>query len=89
MNPERDLDVVVFGATGVTGRQVGRYLTEVAPIGGRGARSGEARGHPGGGRRGRATIAADVGDPASLAAMAARAKVVLNLVGPYTTRAGR
>ena len=32
------------------------------------------------------TIAADVGDPDSLARMAARASVVLNLVGPYTTR---
>jgi short subunit dehydrogenase-like uncharacterized protein len=30
------------------------------------------------------TIVADVGDPGSLAAMASRARVVLNLVGPYT-----
>jgi len=30
------------------------------------------------------TIVADVGDPASLAAMAARTRVVLDLVGPYT-----
>ena len=30
------------------------------------------------------TIVADVDDPASLAAMASRARVVLNLVGPYT-----
>ncbi len=29
-------------------------------------------------------LVADVGDPRSLAAMAARARVVLNLVGPYT-----
>ena len=28
---ERDLDVVVFGATGVTGRRVCRYLAERAP----------------------------------------------------------
>ena len=32
-----------------------------------------------------ASIAADVGDAESLAGMAARAAVVLNLVGPYTT----
>src|SRR5207244_8193898 len=31
-----------------------------------------------------ATIVADVDDPASLAAMASRTQVVLNLVGPYT-----
>ena len=30
------------------------------------------------------TIVAEVGDPASLAAMASRTRVVLNLVGPYT-----
>jgi short subunit dehydrogenase-like uncharacterized protein len=88
VNPERDLDVVAFGATGVTGRQVGRYLTEV------GANWGAAGRDPAKleatlaevGAEPAATIAADVGDPASLAAMAARAKVVLNLVGPYTTR---
>jgi short subunit dehydrogenase-like uncharacterized protein len=31
-----------------------------------------------------ATIVADVGDPASLRAMAERTRVVVNLVGPYT-----
>ena len=30
------------------------------------------------------TIVADLNDPASLAAMASRAQVVLNLAGPYT-----
>ena len=34
-------------------------------------------------------LVADVGDPSSLAAMAARARVVLNLVGPYTATVGR
>jgi short subunit dehydrogenase-like uncharacterized protein len=87
---ERDLDVVVFGATGVTGREVARYLAErtdtngtrwaaaardVAKLervlGGIGVSAPEA-------------IAADVDDANSLAAMAARARVVLNLVGPYT-----
>ena len=79
---------VVFGATGITGRQVCEYLAE---------QCGLRRGGP----RPRATqkceqvlsdlgcaapetIVADRGDPASLAAMAARTKVVLNLVGPYT-----
>ncbi len=42
----RDLDVVVLGATGVTGRQVAVYLDQRAPderpaLGRGGARSGE------------------------------------------------
>ena len=89
VNPERDLDVVVFGATGVTGRQVARYLAETGRQLGRprGAtrRSSSApwpRSAPSRPRRSPPTSATR----ASLAAMAARAKVVLNLVGPYTTR---
>ena len=87
---ERDLDVVVFGATGVTGRNVAGYLAE------------RAREHPfawaAAGRdvskvervlsdidvSAPEVIAADVGDPASLARMAQRTRVVLDLVGPYT-----
>ena len=79
-------DVVVFGATSVTGRRVCAYLAE------RGANwAGAAR------DAGKAekvlgecdvtapeTITADVTDEASLAAMASRTRVVLNLVGPYT-----
>ena len=73
VNAERDLDVVVFGATGVTGRQVAAYLAEHR------ARAGAP---PGAIRRSSSamlaevgaeppeTIVADVGDPASLAAMA-------------------
>jgi short subunit dehydrogenase-like uncharacterized protein len=87
---DRDLDVVVFGATGVTGRRVAAYLAERATetdlrwaavardpdkvsrlLGEIGVSPPE-------------TIVADVADGSSLAAMAARAKVVLNLVGPYT-----
>src|SRR5271163_4431851 len=87
---ERDLDVVVFGATGVTGRRVAGYLAEratetdvrwaaAARDAGRAERVlGECGVHP------TETIVADVSDPDSLAAMASRARVVLNLVGPYT-----
>jgi short subunit dehydrogenase-like uncharacterized protein len=85
----RELDVVVFGATGVTGRQVACYLS------GTGARWGAAgrdaakldRTLADVGATPTATISADVADPGSLAAMAERASVVLNLVGPYTSRA--
>jgi short subunit dehydrogenase-like uncharacterized protein len=94
MNPgregERDLSVIVFGATGVTGRRVAAYLAKRAEQGSfRWAAAGRDP------AKVRAvleeigvvapeTIAADVGDPASLAAMAGRTAVVLDLVGPYT-----
>ncbi|TMK40687.1 MAG: hypothetical protein E6G56_07300 [Actinobacteria bacterium] len=88
----RDLDVVVFGATGVTGRQVVAYLAERAPA--TGARWGVAARDAGKLERmlGPAAesaekLVADVTDQASLAAMASRAQVVLNLVGPYTIHA--
>jgi short subunit dehydrogenase-like uncharacterized protein len=82
----RDFDVVVFGATGVTGRRVGAYLAEQ---GGRWAAAARDSGKlerilAEDGCVAPETIVADVGDPESLAAMASRARVVLNLVGPYT-----
>jgi short subunit dehydrogenase-like uncharacterized protein len=87
---ERDLDVVVFGATGVTGRRVASYLAErAAETGTRWAAAARDAGKAErllaqAGVAAPETIVADVGDPGSLAAMAARARVVLNLVGPYT-----
>lgn len=87
----KDLDVVVFGATGVTGRRVCAHLAE------RSAATG-ATWAPAARNRGRLAsvlaedgvtapelVTADVTDAASLAAMAARARVVLNLAGPYTS----
>lgn len=82
-------DVVVFGATGVTGRQVARYLSERSSEGD-GTWAAAAR-DPSkldrvlaeAGVEGAETIAADLADADSLAAMASRAKVVLDLVGPY------
>ncbi len=81
---------MVFGATGVTGRQVAAYLAERTA--GNGARWAAVGRDPAKVERvlGEVgvsppeTIVAEVGDPASLAAMASRAKVVLNLCGPYT-----
>jgi short subunit dehydrogenase-like uncharacterized protein len=87
----RDLSVVVFGATGITGRLACAHLAERAA-------GAEGLGWAAAGRdpekvarvlgelgvTAPETIAADVADPASLEAMAARAKVVLNMVGPYT-----
>jgi short subunit dehydrogenase-like uncharacterized protein len=87
---ERDFDVVVFGASGITGRQVAAYLAErTAGDGASWAASG--RNAPklqqvlaDVGVTAPETIVADINDPASLAAMASRARVVLNLCGPYT-----
>jgi short subunit dehydrogenase-like uncharacterized protein len=87
---ERDFDVVVFGATGVTGRRVAAYLAERSKE--PGVRWAAAARDPAklervlgeAGVSAPEAIAADVGDPDSLARMASRTLVVLNLVGPYT-----
>src|SRR4249919_2732450 len=86
----RDLSVVVFGATGITGRGVCVHLAERSKTNdlkwaaaGRDPEKvsrvlGELGVTP------PETIEADVEDAASLAAMAERTRVVLNMVGPYT-----
>lgn len=87
---ERDFSVVVFGATGVAGRNVAAYLAERANETGAGwavaGRDPDKLERVLGevGVSAPETIVADVSDPGSLAEMAARATVVLNLVGPYT-----
>jgi short subunit dehydrogenase-like uncharacterized protein len=87
---DRDFDVVVFGATGVTGRQVASYLNDrckdAQPRWAAAARDlaklegvlSDTKLTPA------ARIAVDVNDPRSLAEMASRTRVVLNLVGPYS-----
>ena len=87
---ERDFDVVVFGATGITGRQVAAYLAErSAETGGRWAAAGrdpakveKVLGEVG--VTAPEVIVANVNHPSSLAAMASLTRVVLNLCGPYT-----
>ena len=87
---ERDFDVVVFGATGITGRQVAAYLAErSAETGVRWAAAGRdpARVEKVLGEIGVTApeiIVANVNHPSSLAAMASLTRVVLNLCGPYT-----
>ncbi len=86
----RDLTVVVFGVSGIAGRSVAAYLAERAAetgaswaVAGRDAAKVErVLGEIGVGAP--ETIVADAGDPDSLAAMASRTRVVLDLVGPYT-----
>jgi short subunit dehydrogenase-like uncharacterized protein len=86
---DRDLSAVVFGASGVTGRRVAAYLAERAGEVGAGwavagrdpSKLERVLGEVG--VSAPETIVADVADPASLAAMASRTNVVLDLVGPY------
>ncbi|MCW2794333.1 MAG: Saccharopine dehydrogenase [Nocardioides sp.] len=95
MADSRDLDIVLFGATGFTGGLTAEYLAEHAPAGLRWALAGR---NPEKLERVRDRLVridpaladvellhADVADPASLAAVAARAKVVITTVGPYLT----
>jgi short subunit dehydrogenase-like uncharacterized protein len=90
----RDLDLIVFGATGVTGRNVAAYLASRAADGSlRWAAAGRDPQKVGRvleqlGVSAPEVLAADVSDPDSLAVMVSRTRVVLNLVGPYT-RYGR
>jgi len=87
---DRDLSVVVFGAGGIAGRNVASYLaqrsgetdTRWAVAGRDPAKIGRTLGEIG--VSAPETLVADVEDPASLAAMASRTRVVLDLVGPYT-----
>lgn len=86
----RELDVVVFGATGFVGVLTARYLAEHAPPG---TRIGLAGRNEAKLERTRASlpenahnwpiIVADSDSPASLDAMAARTRVVCTTVGPY------
>jgi short subunit dehydrogenase-like uncharacterized protein len=91
---DRDLSVVVFGATGITGRGVAAYLAERAETGDfKWAAAGRNPTKVGAilaelGVTAPETIEADVEDPDSLREMASRGRVVLDLVGPYT-RFGR
>lgn len=87
MSDAREFDIIVYGATGYTGRLVAEYLKTKTGLtwamAGRSADKlaevrdliGAAADTP--------LIVADASDPASLDAMVKRTKVVLTTVGPY------
>ena len=88
----REFDIIVYGATGFTGRLVAEYLTQHyagrkdapkwAMAGRSTAKLAEVRdliGAP----KDTPLVVADASDPATLNAMAARATVILTTVGPY------
>jgi len=84
----RDLDVVLWGATGYTGQLVAEYLSASPSAAGlRWAIAGRDAGKLDALRRTLAVppevLVGDADDPASLDAIAARAKVVCSTVGPY------
>jgi short subunit dehydrogenase-like uncharacterized protein len=88
MHDAREFDIIVYGATGFTGRLVAEYLAAHYPdrrwaMAGRSlTKLGQVRGEI----HAPATvplIAANADDPASLKAMTARAAVVVTTVGPY------
>jgi len=85
-----DLDIVIFGATGFVGRLTAAYLAEQAPAGVRIALAGRNRERLEEVRAGLPDaaaeweiIVADASEPVTLAALAARTRVVATTVGPY------
>jgi saccharopine dehydrogenase (NAD+, L-glutamate forming) len=90
---DRDLDIVLLGATGFTGALTAEYLAGHAPSGLRWALAGRNRSKLEAVRTKLAEadpaladlelIEADSGDRPSLDAIARRAKVVISTVGPY------
>ncbi len=90
---EREFDVVLFGATGFTGGLTADYLAGAAPDGCRWALAGRNQAKLEAVRDRLAAkdpslatlplLHADVSDPASMADVASRARVVITTVGPY------
>ena len=88
MPEARELDIIVYGATGYTGRLVAEYLTTRAgaprwAMAGRSLAKLEEVRDLIGTSTDTPLIVADASDPASLDAMCKRAKVILTTVGPY------
>jgi short subunit dehydrogenase-like uncharacterized protein len=89
---ERDLDIVVYGATGFVGKLTAQYLAR-AGAGIRVALAGRSaekllgvRQSLCAGAQNWPLIVADLAEPAALTAMAARTRAVVSTVGPYSRR---
>lgn len=91
MNPNAEFDVVVYGATGFTGRLVAEYFAERygPPSGLRWAMAGRSADKLAavrdeiGAPSDTPLVVADASDPDSLKAMVRRTRAVLTTVGPY------
>lgn len=91
MNPNAEFDLIVYGATGYTGRLVAEHLAQAYGVGGevkwamagRSADKLAAVRDEIGAPKGTPLVVADAADSASLKAMVARAKAIVTTVGPY------
>lgn len=90
MNRERDLDVVIFGATGFVGRLVADYLAEHSPKGTRIGLAGrshqklaDVRAQLGETASSWPLLVSDSADSKALTKLAAATRVVATTVGPY------
>ncbi|HEY0651063.1 saccharopine dehydrogenase family protein, partial [Phenylobacterium sp.] len=91
MNPNAEFDLIVYGATGYTGRLVAEHLAQRYGVGGevKWAMAGRSQakleqvrdeiGAP----KNTPLVVADAADPAQLEAMVKRAKAIITTVGPY------
>ncbi len=91
MNPNAEFDIIVYGATGYTGRLVAQHLATHYGSGGEvkwamagrsAAKLAEVRDEIGA-PKGTPLVVADASDAASVAAMVKRAKAIITTVGPY------
>ena len=92
MSAQPEFDLIVYGATGFTGRLVAEYLTQRYGVGGdtKWAMAGrsqakleDVRDEIGAPSK-TPLVVADASDPASLTEMVSRTRCVLTTVGPYT-----
>ncbi|MFC5699019.1 saccharopine dehydrogenase family protein [Pseudomonas sp. GCM10022186] len=91
MKQAAEFDLIVYGATGYTGRLVAEYLSQAYADGANlhWAMAGRDAGKLAlvrqeiGAPAGTPLVVADIDDPASLRAMVGRTRVVLTTVGPY------
>ena len=91
MNPQAEFDVIVYGASGYTGRLVAEHLAKRYGVGGAvkwamagrsEAKLAEVRDEIGA-PKDTPLVVADADDAASLDAMVRRAKAIITTVGPY------
>jgi short subunit dehydrogenase-like uncharacterized protein len=91
MNAGAEFDIIVYGATGFTGRLVAEYLAQRYGVGGevKWAMAGRSADKLAqvrdeiGAPKETPLVTADASDPASVRAMVGRAKAILTTVGPY------
>ena len=91
MNPNAEFDIIVYGATGYTGRLVAQHLATRYGVGGevKWAMAGRSAGKLAevrdeiGAPKDTPLVVADASDAASVTSMVKRAKAIITTVGPY------